>query len=498
MGLVIRQSIKSSLFNYVGIALGYVNMVWLYPSILDPDTFGLIRVLVSAAMLFAQFGEFGLSNTLIRFYPYFKDDLRAARGFIGFVLLIATGVSSLLIGAVILFKKSLFALAGGKEALLSENFHFVLIISISVLFSEILYALSRANFKSVFPSFVKETLLRLLQLLAIAAYSLGWLNLYEFLFAFSLSYFIGLLAIYSFLKINGILKAYWPKAISRVKPLKEIILFSFFVFLNKLPNRALNQIDVLMLGALAGLHSAGTYSIAFFIAEIVRIPARNIALISNPIIAEAWKNEDTEKIAKMYRQSSVNQLLIGGLFLILIVSNVNDLTSYLQDKYSGLYFVVALLGLAKVFDMATGVNGLIIANSKYYRYSLIFNVSLLALAILTNYLLIPVYGINGAAMATAFSVFLLNIIKTFFVKYKFDMQPFTPKAGLIVLVLIALFIMVNFLPLQFSPIINILFRTLLTGILFILSVYYLQLSVEIIKIMKELRKRMITFFKGRN
>lgn len=489
MGIVIRQSIKSSVFNYIGIALGYVNMVWLFPSILSEENFGMIRVLLSAAMLMAQFGEFGMSNTLIRYLPYFKSDPDRKRSFLGFVFLTASAVSFLLVSLLLLFKKSIFSLAGGKEVLLSEHFTIVLFIAISILFSEILFSLSRAAYKAVFPSFVKETALRILQTGVILLYYYDILDFNQFVPAFSLSYFLAMFIMFLYTKWRGILQIALPLKIGEVVSVREMLTFSFFVFLNKLPNRALNQIDVLMLGALAGLKSAGAYAIAFFIAEVVRIPARNILLVSNPLIAEAWKNKDLKKIGQMYKQSSINQLLIGGFVLVLILCNVNDFTFYLQNKYTNLYPVIALIGLAKVFDMATGINGLIISNSKYYRYSLYFNISLLALAVITNFILIPLYGIMGAALATAISVFFLNMIKTLFLKYKFSLQPFSRETFLAIIVLFVLFIFSNYLRFHYSHIINIGLRVFALSIIFFPVIYVLRLSNEINTIINGILKR---------
>ena len=489
MGIIIRQSIKSSLFNYLGIALGYINMVWFFPSILSEERFGLLRVVISVSMLLAQFGEFGLSNTLNRFFPYFKRSRSQNGAFIAYICLLASAFTIVLLLALFSFKEFFFSHAYDHEVHFSEHFPAILVITISVVFSEILYALSRASYKAVFPSFIKETLLRFLQTFSILLFYFDMVDFEVFVLLFASTYFISLLTMFTYLYFKGLIRFRHPALITRVKSPSEILTYSFYVFLNKLPNRAINQIDVLMLGALAGLKSAGAYSIAFFIAEVVRIPARNISLISNPLIAEAWKNNELGEINKIYRQSSINQLLIGGFFLILVLSNVNDFTFYLQNKYSGIFPVLALLGLAKVFDMTTGINGLIIANSTYYRYSLIFSIALLILAVISNYLLIPPYGIRGAALATALSVFLLNGVKTLFVLYKFNMQPFTIKT-LVALVLLALtYLLTSLVTIDFGHIINIVVRILLSSIFFLPAIYFLKVSPEINGVIKALLNR---------
>ena len=48
-----------------------------------------------------------------------------------------------------------------------------------------------------------------------------------------------------------------------------------------------------------------------------------------------------------------------------------------------------------------------------------------------NYMLIPIYGIDGAAMATAMSVFVFYSIKTLFVYFKMKMHPFTKRRSIL-------------------------------------------------------------------
>ena len=46
MGIIMKQSLRTSVLSYIGIALGYVNVVLLFPVFLSPEEFGLTRVLL--------------------------------------------------------------------------------------------------------------------------------------------------------------------------------------------------------------------------------------------------------------------------------------------------------------------------------------------------------------------------------------------------------------------------------------------------------------------
>ena len=60
------------------------------------------------------------------------------------------------------------------------------------------------------------------------------------------------------------------------------------------------------------------YSVAFFIGNAIRVPAKSVAAISVPLLAKAWEDQDFKQINELYSKSSINQLIIGGVFFLCI------------------------------------------------------------------------------------------------------------------------------------------------------------------------------------
>jgi O-antigen/teichoic acid export membrane protein len=77
--------------------------------------------------------------------------------------------------------------------------------------------------------------------------------------------------------------------------------------------------------------------------------------------------------------------------------------------------------------MLTGVNSQIINVSKHYPFEGITSSLLVIVAVSTNLWLIPIYGIVGAAAATAISLVLFNVSRYFFIYSKMGLQPFDIK-----------------------------------------------------------------------
>jgi O-antigen/teichoic acid export membrane protein len=109
MGIVIRQSIYSSIISYAGVVIGYINLLYLYPKFLSTDQIGLFRTIQDAAILFSPFAQFGLSQTIIRFYPQLARDKKSSHSFISLMSLLALVGFALILSYYLRFSNRLYS-----------------------------------------------------------------------------------------------------------------------------------------------------------------------------------------------------------------------------------------------------------------------------------------------------------------------------------------------------------------------------------------------------
>ena len=96
-----------------------------------------------------------------------------------------------------------------------------------------------------------------------------------------------------------------------------------------------------------------------------------------------------------------------------------------------------ILGLAKLMDMITGPNDMIIGISKYYRFNMLLIIALSLGNILLNYSFIRQYNVFGPAYASLVFIVAFNCIKVIFLWVKFKMLPFSrPMLYLVISALI--------------------------------------------------------------
>ncbi|MFT6969860.1 MAG: O-antigen/teichoic acid export membrane protein [Roseivirga sp.] len=489
MGIVINQSIKSSAIAYLGVIIGYANVLWLFPYFLESEQIGLFRLIQSSAFLMATFGQFGLSSSLVKFFPRFKNE----KGFLAFTL-IGGGVGSLFLFLLtLLFKNQITAYFSQESALFVEYFSITLLISVCLVQFQIFEAYCRSLLQIVIPTLIRDIQLRLSITVLIALFALGIIS-FDLLIQVLLGvYALMVISIFGYLKSIQSFSFKLDFSFLNKKVLKEIMTYSLFMLIGAGGTQIVLQIDSIMVSGQLGLEATGIYTIAFFIGIVIEMPRRSIAQISSALIAQAFEKEDIPAVNKLYKQTAINQMIIGSLLLIGIWANLENLYSLIpngQLYISGIN-VVLFIGLGKLSDMAFGTNGEIIVMSKHYKFNVIAVAILAFLTIGLNLILIPKYGIEGAAIASFLAMLIFNISKFLFVWIKFKIQPFSINT-LKFLAIVGVVLFGNqLLPPLENVFFDILVRSIAITILFAILTLGLKVSVEV----NGLFKKLITKFR---
>ena len=260
---------------------------------------------------------------------------------------------------------------------------------------------------------------------------------------------------------------------------KSIVDVSFFGILGGMGTIAISNIDKIMINRFIDLEATGIYSIAFLFGSIITMPSRPLSKIATPIIAESWKKDDTATIHTIYSKSCLNQFIFGGLVFLLVWMNIDLVFMLIPPEYEAGRFVILFVALTGVVEMATGLNGMIISSSKYYRYQSMFTFFLLILVVITNYFFIPRFGITGAAIASLLSAIIYNSVRAGFLFRKFGMQPFNYRF-LIILGVLLLTLLAGIGVQSVEPwLIRTLINALLVLVLYLLPILYFRISVDI-------------------
>ncbi|MGD1842398.1 MAG: polysaccharide biosynthesis C-terminal domain-containing protein [Thermonemataceae bacterium] len=491
MGIVIRQGLKTSIVLYIGVLLGALNNVWLFPQLLSPEEIGVLRLILANELLLATIFQLGIVGVIDHFFPLFKKSTEGKNTFFTFCLiypLIGLCLSFLFIHFVpFLLSPSLLE---KYSNLLNYRYQLFFLVCL-ITYQGILLAFSRAHYRIVVPSILDSFLLRVVLVVALLLLSIELIDFKQFIGSIILTRIMSIIGLLIYLRRFNIGKLNWHFSFS-IKELRSFINYGIFIMLSSASNVVISNLDIIMLGGLIGEREAGIYSIAFFMGTVVEIPRRAISQISIPIISSAWKNNDIARIKTMYQKTSINQLLVGAWLLLLILLNLKDIFLIMPkgEIYIQGYFVVLFIGLMRFIDMAMGMNHEIIIYSRYYRFNLITNLILILIMTMLNLFLIPRYQLEGAAFATLSSIIVYNFIRLVFIYKQFKLQPFT-KQTLICLALVGTIALVAYSTstLELHPIINILLRSLLISTLLAAGAWFFEVSEDANRLLTELIKK---------
>ena len=485
MGVIIRQSIQNTLISYLGVGFGFVSTILLYPRILTTDQYGLTQLLFSIALVCSQFAHLGVKNMIIRFFPYFGHSEQSRSRFFTFILLVPLA-GFVLFSLLFLLAQDLFISSYQDQSALFEEYYLYLIpLVLGILFFEVLNNYIRALHDAVTGSFVHEVLLRALIIVLLVIYYFELITFTSFMIGFAACYCLQPMYLLAYLGAKDELKIGTPKLQKRSKFLKGMGVYGAYSLLGGLATLLVGKIDIIMLGAILDLESTAVYAIAFYVGSVIAVPQRSILKIATPVLAGFIKEKKMAEIKSLYKRTSLNQIIAGSLLYIGIWANMHNLMYLLPPEYQGGKWIILVIGFAKLFDMATGINGGIILNSKHYRFDLYTTLFLVAVAITTNYILIPIYGILGAALATAISILFYNSIKLLFVWITFSMQPFRWNSLLVIAIACVCLALSFQLPYLQNFFIDLMVRSTAITVVFIGSILLFNLSEDVENLISE-------------
>lgn len=403
MGVIIRQSIKGTIVNYIGIAIGLFTTFFVMTKYLTTEEVGFTRVMIDAATMFSGLAMLGTSSSSFRFYPYFKsEDSEEDHGFFFWTLVIPF-LGFLLYGIVfLLLKDSVTASFAEKSALFNNYYYFLFPMGFCFLYIRVFEADSNLLMRIAVPNFIREVLVRVLTLAVYLLYAFRVVSMDGFVVLFCLVYVIATLVnlayFFSLKKIN--LKPDFKHITPALR--RDYLLYTGFLILAALSDYITPFVNTFFVSAKLGLAFTGVYTIAVNIVAMIEVPYRSLSAISAPIISRHMKEGDIPGVSALCKNLSMHQFLVSAFVFYLIWINLDFLYAIMPNgaEYATAKNVVLILGASRLIYITCIIGLSVISYSKYYYLSLFFAFFLTFSAIFLNNKLIPLYGMNGAALAT--------------------------------------------------------------------------------------------------
>lgn len=487
MGVIKKQSILNTIVVYTGIVIGFVNLLYVQPVFLAPEEIGLTRVLYSFSSILSVLMPLGAANIIIRYFPQYRNDDNGHNGLLGFAFLYAF-IGFLFFSTLLyLTRDFISAQYVAQSRLFADNFWLVFPLCFYLTFTQLLNVYSFSLFNSVVPSIISEILMRLLNIAIILLYHFGVFNFNQFIFSFTAIYAIDLLLMVIYIAALNRPKLRF-KFSEFDRPTRKIM-FRFGVGLTvaAIASLGLKSVDMIILAKYVDLKKAGIYSIALFIGLFIETPLNSLDRIAGTRMAAALAHNNKKEIYDIYHKSSSYLFLIGGFLFLGVNACITPLLEFLPPAYRGNELIVLIISLGALCNMASGSNTSIIFNSKHHFKGTLLLAFVFLLFVGLLFLLVPVYGAIGAAMAIAFGTLSYNFGKFLFIKKYFEMQPFDSGSLKLAMVILAIFGISRALPIVFSqPFFEMFYRGAVVTILYGVLAIALKLVPD--ELLKPVRK----------
>ncbi|MCS6822616.1 MAG: oligosaccharide flippase family protein [Microscillaceae bacterium] len=480
MGIVIRQSLKGTVVIYVAVVVGTVNNIWVMPKYLPPEYIGVVRALVEYAFLFAAFAHLGIPFIANKFFSEFRQENLQHRGFFAYMLLYPLLGLGLCLGLYVLLKDWITGFYELKSPILVNYYYFVIPLTIFLTYQVVLETYSHLHLRIVVPNILRELLVKIGNLVMVLGFGWGFYQLTGLVWATVVLYALPVIFLFFYLAWlqRLYLKPQW-QYFSWEKT-KTMGIYGLYTILGGIGVVIVSKVDAIMIPSLLGEKMMGIFTIPYFISLVIEVPKKALKQISTPILAHALHTQDRVLMYNIYQKTSLHLFLVGSFIFLGIWLNIDDVLGIIPNEiYKQGKYVVLFLGLAKVIDMATGLNGELLLFSSHYRFVLVLTIFLGIITIVSNYFFISFYGLNGAGLANLTCIVAYELIKSVYVWYYFKIHPFTYQTLYVLGVSLFVFTLVSFMPLPLQGIVAIFMRSVLISLLFVGLTILLHISPEV-------------------
>ncbi|WP_044736779.1 flippase [Geobacillus kaustophilus] len=374
--------ILESFFGKVSFVLFTMLFSFVCTRLYGAEIFGQYTYAFSIVTLLMIFAKAGFDNSLIYYIPKYKDKYISLSFFV-----------NIIISIILVFVANFFI----NEWFVKLMLPLIWLVSMEQLF----FSIYRANDNIKGYYFINGFLSMLIRILLVIL----------FYFIFERNFISIALAIYiSFLFSNLIYFYQNKKRFKKVVYDKGFIKYSFSLVLAAVMGVAMDRIDIVMLGTMTDMRSVGIYQISVQVANVIFMILVIFDTVFGPQISKLYHNGKYKELKRLYVQST---RLLGLLsFIIIIILSVfskHILLLFGKEFVDG-QMALILRGIGQFINVAVGSVWLMLAMTGNPKWHIYANFIAFTLNIILNYLLIPKYGVNGAAFATMTSMILVNII----------------------------------------------------------------------------------------
>jgi O-antigen/teichoic acid export membrane protein len=412
-----RKQIRgSSLFlagRFLSLGINFAAQVLMVRYLATAD-YGAVAYALAVVAFFQPFAALGLQEAISRFVPIYHENREYEKLF---------GTILLSIGAVVLTGMVIVATFWGSPGFLT---HFMTheklplrLLSILIFLvpidaaDELLNGLF-ASFASTRDIFFRKYVLGPSLKLGAVLLLIGMKSTVAFLaFGYLSASAVGV-AIYLWMLVRLLHEQQLfqqVKATALQFPAREILAFVLPGLSSSLVTIAIHSVNIFLLGYMRSMTEVAYYRAVVPVAQLNNVVMAAFTLLYTPSAARLLAKSDYRGISRLYWQTAAWMSVLSFPIFAATFSLAHPLTTFLFGaRYARSAPILALLSLGSYFNVALGFNLQTLKVLKRLRYIIIASTLAAAANVAVNLVLIPRLGAVGAAIGTASTLIIYNLL----------------------------------------------------------------------------------------
>lgn len=333
----------------------------------------------------------------------------------------------------------------------------------------VIAAASQGFHTTKYSVYIKDIIQPLANIVFIILFIQSGFGIFWIVNAFVISHVIALLA--GFYLISRQAVEIRQKDIKPVYETKKLLSYSAPLLLQGFLSFLILWTDIIMLGYMKTTTEVGIYRAASQIPIFLAMILSASNTIYAPAIAEMHQTGQTGRMEWMFKTTTRWVFYLTLPATLVFIFSAGDIMAIFGSDYMAAGApVLIVLSVAQFINCVTGGVGFTLIMTDKQYVEMLNTIAMVFLNILLNYLLIPIYGSFGAAIATAIAIGTINLIRLLEVYIFCKIHPYSKSYihGIIsgVIAFIALYIFNKYFPYH-SGLIRIISNSLIAGIIFV-------------------------------
>ncbi len=426
--------------TFVGLGLNYFYGVMLARH-LGPQLFGYYAVALGIFNVLSMVSLLSIDGATMRFLPKLLAEKQNAQAVALIKLVVILAFSTGTFFALLLFLSGDFlAMTFYKNAEIKALLYaFALAIPAFALTTMLICLLQTFHDvrRRMAIKYVSEPILKFM--LTLLFFALGWqlgAAMIGIVIAMWVSVFLGAMALRTHLK-----KIESPHSLPIYGQIKPVMTFSLTLAMGTIFNLAAIRSDILIIGGMVSTEQAGVYAAALQTAAILSLILSSVEQIIAPMLSEAVSGTSA-KAKQIYALSLRWPMLLGMPLFTIFVVMAPELLGIFGPSFRQAVPCLIILLVGQLVMLTTGSSNYFLLVSGHSKTVMMNELIGTTILLSLNFLLIPLYGILGAAIAVGGNLAFINILRVFQVYHYSGLHPYDKTLWKPALVGLAVFVVV--------------------------------------------------------